>query len=84
MSIQSISVQIFRQACAQDLATWTQSMGWMLSILALNDRLVWLQATKDGRRVEAELRGIPDLPNACGVLMAAVRKAEGRAARAAA
>ncbi len=84
MSIHDITVKIFRQACAQDLAVWMQQHGWLLSVLAFNDRLVWIQATKGGQRIEAEVRGLPDLSNACKVLMNEVIRVDEKVAKAAA
>jgi hypothetical protein len=79
MSIEDISVKIFRQRCAQDLASHLWNMGWLMSVLSFNDRLVWLQATKAGRRIEAEVRGLPDLHNACTVLLMQAQKEDGAA-----
>lgn len=84
MSIHDISVRIFKERCTQELAVEMQRKGWLLSVLTLNDRLVWLQATKSGRRLEAEVRGLADVANACGVLMAEVRRVEDQAVKTAA
>jgi hypothetical protein len=51
-----------------DLALWLQEQGWMMSLLTLEGRLVWLQADKAGKRIEVEIRGMTDVVNACGVL----------------
>ena len=46
---EDVAIRVFKQECAQDLAVWMQRRGWLLSVLSLEGRLIWLQATKDGK-----------------------------------
>ena len=84
MSIEDITVRIFKYRSAQDLAVWMQARGWMMIVLSLGGRMIWIQAMKDGRKVEAEVRGLSDVETACAVLKSEVLALEDRAARTAA
>lgn len=81
---EDIAIRIFKYACTQELAVWMQKHGWLLSVLSLEGRMVWLQATKHGRRIEADLRGLGDVANACDILKSKAQKIEDWAARIAA
>ncbi len=81
---EDIAIRIFKQACTQELAVWMQRRGWLLSVLSFEGRMVWLQATKHGRRIEADMRGLGDVANACDVLKSKAQKIEDWATRTAA
>jgi hypothetical protein len=77
----AIAIRIFKQACTQDLAVWMQRRGWLLSVLSLEGRMMWLQATKHGRRIEADIRGLGDVANACDIIKSKAQKIEDWAAK---